>query len=107
MNEVNHDIAFTIQAGKDLRNIRQYLTRHASASVAQKVIGGIFDAIQTLAKTPTHHRPEPLLAAFGDYRVMLKGKYKIYFEFTGHDVIIARIVHAKRDFKQVLKTFKG
>ncbi len=107
MNEENHDIAFTIQAGKDLRNIRQYLTRHASAYVAQKVIGGIFDAIQTLAKTPTQHRTEPKLADFGDFRVMLKGKYKVYYEFTGHDVIVARIVHAKRDFKQVLKTFKG
>ncbi|TAK49511.1 MAG: hypothetical protein EPO28_00710 [Saprospiraceae bacterium] len=72
MTEENYDIAFTIQAGRDLRNIRQYLTKHASASVSQKVAGGIFDAIQTLAKSPTQHRPEPLLASFGDYRVQVQ-----------------------------------
>ena len=85
MSTPPYDVAFSIHATKDLREIRRYLTKNASEKVAAKVIKGLFDAIETLQDHPERYPPEPLLVEYGNYRVIRKGSYEIFYEFTGHD----------------------
>jgi toxin ParE1/3/4 len=101
-----YDVAFSIHAGRDLREIRRYLTRKASAKVAAKIIAGLFEAIETLQEQPERYPPEPLLAKHGNYRVIHKGVYEIYYEFTGYDIFIYRVVHGRRDLQRLFKRFK-
>lgn len=101
-----YDVAFSIHAGRDLREIRKYLTQNASEKVALKVVAGLFEAIETLQEHPERYPPEPLLAEQGNYRVIRKGAYEIFYEFTGYDVYIYRIVHSKRDLERLFKRFK-
>ena len=101
-----YDIAFSVYAGRDLREIRKYLTRKASAKVALRVVSSLFDAIETLQDHPERYPTEPLLAEKGNFRVIRKGAYEIFYEFTGHDIYIFRIVHSKRDLQRLLKRFK-
>jgi len=106
MNNPPLNIAFSVQAGKDLRNIRSYLTRKASASVARKIIIGLFTAVETLHVHPERYPPEPLLAQYGNFRVIRKGKYKIFYEYTGQEIIILRVIHSKRNLKKIFERFK-
>ena len=101
-----YDVAFSIHATRDLREIRRYLTKNASEKVATKVISGLFDAIETLQEHPERYPPEPLLTERGNYRVIRKGAYEIFYEFTGYDIYIYRVVHSKRDLQQLFKRFK-
>ncbi len=101
-----YDVAFSARAGKDLREIRRYLRQNTSHQIARKVMSGLFDAIESLQDHPERYPPEPLLADYGNYRVIRKGVYKIYYEFTGFDVYICRVVHSKRDLYRILRHFK-
>ena len=101
-----YDVGFSVRAGRDMREIRQYLTRKASAEVALKIVSGLFDAIETLQEHPERYPPEPLLADYGNYRVIRKGSYEIFYEFTGYDIYIFRIVHSKRDLHRLFRRFK-
>ncbi len=101
-----YDVAFSIHAGRDLREIRKYLTQNASKKVALKVVASLFEAIETLQEHPERYPQEPLLAERGNYRVIRKGAYEIFYEFTGYDIYIYRIVHSKRDLERLLKRFK-
>ena len=100
------DIAFTVRAGKDLQNIRKYLTSKASASVARKVLLRLFDAIETLRAQPERYPPEPLLKEHGNYRVIRKASYKIFYEYTGQEIIILRVIHTRRDLTKIFTNFK-
>jgi plasmid stabilization system protein ParE len=100
------DIAFSIRAGRDLQAIRRYLRENASDRVAERVLSGIFAAIETLQEFPERYPPEPLLVQYGNYRVIRKGSYKIFYEFTGFDIFIVRVVHTKRDLKRILQNFR-
>lgn len=102
-----YDVAFSVHAGRDLREIRRYLTKNASTRVALKVIAGLFESIETLQEQPERYPIEPLLANYGNYRVIRKGAYEIYYEFTGYDVYIYRIVHSKRDLVKLFKGFRS
>lgn len=101
-----YEIAFSTTAGRDLKDIKKYLKKHASETIANKVIGGLFDAIETLKEQPERYPQEPLLASFGNYRVIRKGVYKVYYEFTGYDIYILRIIHNRRDVKRIFKKWK-
>jgi len=61
-----YDVAFSVHAGCDLREIRRYLTKNASARVALKIVAGLFEAIETLQDQPERYPPEPLLADRGN-----------------------------------------
>jgi len=100
-----YDVAFSFRAGRDMREIRRYLKEKASEQVAQKVILGLFEAIETLQEQPEPYPQEPLLVEHGNYRVIRKGAYDIFYEFTGHDIYIYRIVHSKRDLQRIFKRF--
>lgn len=101
-----YDVAFSIHAGRDLREIRRYLTKNASTRVALKVISGPFESIETLQEHLERYPTEPLLAKHGNFRVIRKGIYEIYYEFTGYDIYIYRIVHSKRDLVRLFKGFR-
>ncbi|MFN8302886.1 MAG: type II toxin-antitoxin system RelE/ParE family toxin [Saprospiraceae bacterium] len=101
-----YDVAFSIHAGRDLREIRKYITQKASPKVAQRVIASLFEAVETLQEHPERYPIEPLLAEHGNYRVIRKGAYEIFYEFTGYDIYVYRVVHSKRDLERLFKRFK-
>lgn len=107
MDNLPIDIAFTIRAGRDLNNIKKYLTQKTSASVAQKVVIRIFTAIETLRVYPERYPPEPLLIQHGNFRVMRKGKYKVFYEYTGQEIIIIRVIHSKRNIQKLFERFQS
>lgn len=101
-----YEIAISFRAGRDMREIRRYLRQNASDKIAEKIVAGWFEAMETLREQPERYPPEPLLAAHGNFRVIRKGSYKIFYEFTGFDIYIHRIIHAKRDFGRIFRDFK-
>lgn len=100
------NIVFTIRAGRDFQNIRKYLTTNASASVARKVLLRLFDAIETLRTQPERYPPAPILAPYGNYRFIRKANYKIFYEYTGQEIIVLRVIHRRRDLTKVFAGFK-
>lgn len=105
-DEFEYDIAFSIRAGKDLKNIRRYLSEKISESTSKKVLNRIFLALETLRKHPERYPLEPLLKDYGNYRVIQKGSYKVFYEFTGQEIIVVRIINARRNLGRILGKFK-
>lgn len=101
-----YDIAFSNRAGRDLREIRAYLTKNASLAVALKVVSSLLSATEALTTQPERYPPEPLLVKYGNYRVLRHGSYKIYYEFTGQEIYIVRVLHVRRDLQRILRNFK-
>ena len=101
-----YEIGWSNTAGKDLRRIRKWLTENASDAVADKVIRGIFNAIEPARTQPGRFPPEKRLLQYGDFRFILKWSYRIVYEFTGNQIIVHRIVHTKRDLKKVLRNVR-
>jgi toxin ParE1/3/4 len=96
MNEL-FEIAWSNKAGKDLENIKLYLTENGSEQTALKVLKGIFNAVHTLSEQPERYPLHTRFKKFGNYRYINKWSYKVIYEFTGHQVIIHRVSHVKKN----------
>lgn len=99
-----YDIAWTERAGKDLIHIRTYLTNHASETVADKVISALVSVTEILKKQPEMYPPDPnMKQSDRNIRFIRKWNYRIVYEFTGTEVIIARVFHNRRNLQKVIK----
>ncbi len=93
------EIGWSNTAGKDLKNIKTYLNENASEKIATKLIKGLIQVAHTLEEQPERYPAYPALKKHGNFRYILKSNFKIIYEFTGHQVIIHRIIHTKRALK--------
>lgn len=104
------DEIFEIHWGKhairDLRKIEDYLLENASEQTAGKVIRGLFNAVEPVAAQPEFFPPERRLMKRGNFRFILKWRYRIIYEFTGIQNIVHRVVHSRRDMKKALRNVR-
>ncbi len=99
-----YDIAWTERAGKDLIHIRKYLINHASEKVADKVISALISATEILKKQPEMYPPDPnIKQSKRNIRFIRKWNYRIVYEFTGAEVVIARVLHNRRNLQKLMK----
>ena len=108
MNDPTFDVIFSKQALRDMTSIMRYIRREVSDSAAEKVRSEVLKSTDVLIQNPEYYPPEPLLTKHGNYHVirLKKVSYKIFYEFTGFDVYIVRVIHSRRDLKRILSRFK-
>jgi toxin ParE1/3/4 len=108
MNNPPFEIGLSVRARRDLSQIKRYYKEVASPTVAQNVYNRLIEAMETLAEWPERYPPEPLLVKHGNFRVLRVKKlpYKIFYHFSGDDIVIVRVLHSKRDLKRILSRFK-
>ncbi len=102
MNEI-FDIAWSSRAGKDLQKIKTYYEDNASEEVSKKILRAIVSVVQPTAQYPEKFPPDLLLKKYGNFRFIKKWNFRVIYEFTGHQIIVHRIVHAKQNMKSVLR----
>lgn len=97
-----YEVYIDEKAVESLDNIRDYLRRNASDTVADKVYFGLIDVIESLSKMPEGY-PIDKFATTDEkkHRVALKWKYRIVFHVYEEDksVEVIDIVHGSRDLE--------
>ena len=103
-----YEIIYSRRFDRDLSAILRFVRTQASGQVADKIRDRIFETIEALSEHPERYPSEPRLAHLGNYRVirLRKAPYKIFYRFTGDQVWVMRIFHAKRDFERIFRRFK-
>ena len=82
-------------AEEDLDEIWSYVAEEASPTTADRHIDDIIDRFHLLAEQPGMGRARP---EFGPgVRSFAVENYVIYYRHEGDDVLIARILHGRRD----------
>ena len=81
-------------AEQDLEEIWSYVAADASPAIADRLIDAVFDRFELLAEQPRMGRSRP---EFGKgVRSLIVKSYVIYYR-NDHDLLIARILHGRRD----------
>ncbi|MCK6695375.1 MAG: type II toxin-antitoxin system RelE/ParE family toxin [Thermoanaerobaculia bacterium] len=108
MNTPDFEVGLSVRARRDLREIARYYADTVSESVANKNYDRLIEAMESLGTRPERYPPEPLLAQFGNYRVLRLRKlpYEIFYKISGNAVIVVRIIHSKRNLKRIFGRFK-
>ena len=101
---VKYQVEISDEAKDALKKIYDWLKEEESLSVAQKVRGGILDAVSKLATMPQRHK---ILEEISDdqmvFRRVLKWSYQIIY-FIDEQVIkvqVVEIIHSKRNPEQL------
>ena len=103
-----YQVILTEFAEERLEEITNYLLENASYDVAHKVVNGMLDAIEKLAKLPNANPKE--LAICNEqiiYRRILKWSYKIIYTVVEDEiqVIVVDIRHTSEDPKKIIDRF--
>lgn len=81
-------------AESDLAEIWSYVAEDTSATRADRLVDAIFDRFELLVEQPRIGRNRP---EFGEgVRSLVVESYVIYYRHEG-DILIARILHGRRD----------
>jgi plasmid stabilization system protein ParE len=93
-------LTISLTARKELREIWTYLAIQASPGVADRVLAEIRDALDLLAEMPGmgHTRND---VRDPRYRFWNVKSYVIAYRFTARTLSVARVVHGRRDFRQL------
>ena len=90
----------TIEARRDLANIRAFLTEEAGPETAGRILSEIEDACQRIADFPNIGKERPELDP--ELRSIPHDEYVIFYFPRSFGATIARIHHSSRDPDQVL-----
>ena len=105
--EQEFDICWDIEAGKQLKEIYEYIKENASEKSAKKIRKAIIDKIDGLRKQPERFPPEPLLSHRKEnFRFILVKPYKIIYEFVNQEVRILFIYNTRQNPDKVADHFK-
>ena len=87
------------RADADIVSVEDYLGREAPTS-AERVLDGIFDAIEDLQQSPERHavaRDERIRSK--GFRVAVVAPYLIFFKVGRTLVRVYRVLHCKRSYR--------
>ena len=104
-----YKVILTAYAQSRLQDITEYLLNNASYEVANKVLNGILDSIDTLEKMPDAHSVEQEISTKKQiYRKIFKWEYKIIYTVKALEVevIVVEILHSKQSSKGLKEQFK-
>lgn len=88
------------KALEDLRFIYEHIAQD-SVSSAKRVIKTLSELAEGLNDFPKKYPVESLLAADGNYRYAVKWSYKIIYEVTDKEIIVAYIFHTKQSSEKL------
>jgi plasmid stabilization system protein ParE len=86
-----------------LKDIYDYISLDSVAQ-AKKVKAELLHLVRSLSDYPEKYSIEPYLEEeTGNYRSVAKWSYKIIYEVTEKEIIIAMVFHAKQDPSKISK----
>lgn len=98
------NIHYSRQALRDLDEIFNYIAGELkNTSAAQRMIGGILDAVDTLAQFPESGSKlifDPNLNS--GYRYVQHKKYLAFYHLLDGDVYVDRVLYGKQDYEHLL-----
>ena len=96
-------VRWDIEAIEDLKAIYKYIKKK-SPDNAEKVKKELIKLAGTLTTFPDKYPKEPILEhEDGDFRFIAKWSYKIIYEITNKEVIIALIFHTSQEPVKIKK----
>lgn len=98
------EIRYSPRAIHDLDEIYDYIANHLqNVTAAQKIIGGILDAVENLSSFPESGAKlifSPDLDS--GYRYVQHKKYLAFYHLSGTDVYVDRVLYGKQDYENLL-----
>jgi plasmid stabilization system protein ParE len=94
----------TLEAQKDLRQIRDYLTMEAGFRVARHVIASMVEAFRRLAQTPGQGHFREDLTSRKELRFWTVFSYLIVYRIDERPLTVIAVIHGKRDVEKTLET---
>ena len=104
-----YEVVLTTFAEERLEEITNYLLEHASYEVANKVLNGLLDSIESLSRLPNSHPKElDICSEQIIYRRLLKWSYKIIYTVKDKkvQVIVVDIRHTSENPQKIIDRFK-
>lgn len=98
-------VRFAQAAKRDLDEIWQYVRDDNGSGRADAVLGRRLSACRELENAPLLGRPMPALGP--GMRMLAVGLYRLPYRTDGSRVLIARVVHARRDFRKAWRERAG
>lgn len=96
-------VRWDVEAVEDLKAIHKYIKKD-SPDRAEKVKKELIRLAGKLSTFPDKYPKEPILdQENGDFRFVAKWNYKIIFELTNKEIIIALIFHTSQDPTKIKK----
>ena len=97
---MTYHVRVTPSAKEDIRKIAQYISKNDSPGKSRYVVGEIRKKIQTLNQFPERGgRPVELLLMNDDrdYREILFGPYRIFYQIRDKTVFVVAVADGRRD----------
>jgi toxin ParE1/3/4 len=95
-------LSITRRAGKDVREIWDYIATRDSAEAADHVTAEITSQFEKIADMPgIGHRRYEIKSR--SYRVCSVFSYLIIYRVKGRTVFISRVVHGRRDLRRLFR----
>jgi len=97
-------LSISPEAQRDLLDIKKYITTELdSPTAAVNTVSKITKSIRTLKTFPDRGAPLSLKVAVpNDYRILVCGKYLVFYRYEGGIATVARVIYGKRDYIAVL-----
>lgn len=101
---MKNNLNISKEAIKDLDAIKKYILSETSdLELIKNTIKKVIDGILNLSEFP---RMGKTLSNFveieNDYRYLLCGSYRIFYQIDDEEIYVIRILHAKRNYLKVL-----
>lgn len=98
------EIRYSPRAIRDLDEIYDYIANHLqNLTAAQKIIGGILDAVENLSSFP--ESGAKLIFSPGldsGYCYVQHKKYLAFYHLSGTDVYVDRVLYGKQDYENLI-----
>lgn len=97
-------VRLTNDAGRDLRDIVDYVATPRDASAAHHVLDQIERILSTLAESPERGTyPQELLAlGIHEFREIFFKPYRVVYRVADRDVFVLVVADGRRDFRTLL-----
>lgn len=96
-------VDITATARRDINDIWNYLDKHASERVANRVVSRIFAAMDRAARAPAAYATRKIFD--GSPRRINVYRYGIFFRELGdgNGIVVWRVLHGARDLPRLVK----
>lgn len=96
------DVYFTRRAMQDIKSILYYSEEQWGARVARTYLEDVYSALKQTAKSPQRGKLRQRRAA--PYLMVPVGKHFAVYEIINSGIIIATILHGRRDIESIIQS---
>jgi toxin ParE1/3/4 len=91
-------VRYSPKAEQDLREAWRHVAHH-NVVAAEKLFDAISGQVDSLKNFPERGTPRPEFGA--DLRMLVEGKYLIFYRIVKNEVLVSRILHGSQDRAKV------